>query len=255
MTRPSGFTARSERISSLLDVTPALRLGDVARELRVTVMTLRRDAATGRAGFVCQGGYIVRQRGFGDYDFDRQMRRAIEAKRQAASHAATLVPEGACVFLDTGTTLPHLARALSRARIGRIVTHCLTVAELLHGQAEAEVEFIGGTLQHRTRSCHPPDPAAVLAAFDIDVAFLSAGGLDGGDMLSCSHDYEVAMKRAALAAGRVVWSVMDSSKLGRSRAARFAHLSELSGLVTEHGIRPWNADPEAAPAGRRDDSS
>ncbi|MGY6703735.1 DeoR/GlpR family DNA-binding transcription regulator [Roseinatronobacter sp.] len=236
MTRPSGFIARNERISLLLDVTPSLRLRDVAQQLGVTEMTLRRDAATKEAGFACQGGYIVRHRIVGDYDFDKQMRRAIDAKRQAAAYAAELIPVDACVFLDTGTTLPHLARALSRARVRRIVTHCLTVADQLHGRTQTVVEFIGGTLQPPTRSCHPADPVTALAGFDIDIAFLSAGALDENGVLTCSHNYEVAMKRAALAAGAVVWSVMDTSKIGKTRPTRFATLSELSGIVTEQGV-------------------
>lgn len=249
MTRPSGFVARNEHIALLLDVTPSLRLREVAQELGVTEMTLRRDAASKDAVFACQGGYIVRQRLVGDYDFDEQMRRAIDAKRQASAYAAELVPENACVFLDTGTTLPHLARALAQAPVQRIITHCLTVAEQLHGQTQAEVEFIGGTLKQRTRSCHPGDPVVALATFDIDVAFLSAGALDAHGVLSCSHEYEVAVKRAALAAGTFAWSVMDKSKLGLSRPARFAHLSELSGIVTEQGVFRSNGGALSVPPG------
>lgn len=45
MTRPSGFNERNARICLLLDVAPSLRLRDVAQDLGVTEMTLRRDAA------------------------------------------------------------------------------------------------------------------------------------------------------------------------------------------------------------------
>lgn len=236
MTRPSGFDERNMRICLLLEVTPSLRLRDVARDLGVTEMTLRRDAASGNAGFACQGGYVVRGRSTDSYDFDEQMRHASEAKRRAADHAAKLVPEGACVFLDTGTTLPHLARALARSRVRRIVTHCLTSAELLHGRTNAEVEFIGGRLQSRTRSCHPPDPLKVLKPLGLDMGFLSAGGLWEGRELSCSHDYEVAMKRAVITLASENWAVIDSSKIGARRPVRFAALHDLSGVVTEHGV-------------------
>ncbi len=236
MTRPSGFDDRAERILMLLEVMPSLRLRDVAQELGVTEMTLRRDAASGKAGFACQGGYIVRDHGTGAYDFDDEMRRASEAKRRAAAHAATLVPEGACVFLDTGTTLPHLARMLVRGRVRRIATHCLTVAERLHGTTDAEIEMIGGRLRSRTRSCHPADPQAALAGLGIDIAFLSAGGLDDDGRLTCSHDYEVALKRAVIGQSKASWVVMDSSKIGQRRPAGYATLAELSGVVTEHGI-------------------
>ncbi len=241
MTRPSGSAERNARICLLLEVTPSLRLRDVARDLGVAEMTLRRDAASGKAGFICQGGYLVRGRGTDSYDFEEQMRRASEAKLAAADHAAALVPEGACVFLDTGTTLPHLARALTQRRVRRVVTHCLTSAELLHGRTSAEVEFIGGRLQSRTRSCHPPDPLGLLRPLGIEIGFLSAGGLWENRELSCSHEYEVAIKRAVLELAAENWVVMDSSKIGLRRAVRFASLDEVSGVVTEHGVGETSA--------------
>lgn len=236
MTRPSGFEARNARIALLLEVAPSLRLRDIARDLDVTEMTLRRDAASGKAGFACQGGYIVRARSTDAYDFDEEMRRATKAKQIAAEHASKLVPEGACVFLDTGTTLPHLARALAHSGVRRIVTHCLTSAELLQGRTTAEVEFIGGRLQSRTRSCHPEDPLATMRPLGIDIGFLSAGGLWKNWDLSCSHDYEVAMKRAVIELASQSWAVVDSTKIGARRDFRFASVDEISGVITEHGI-------------------
>ncbi|MDT0682158.1 DeoR/GlpR family DNA-binding transcription regulator [Roseicyclus sp. F158] len=230
MTRPSGLTHRIELITALLDVTPSLRLRDVAEQLGVTEMTLRRDAASSGAGFACRGGYIVPDR----YDFDAQMQRAIEAKRQAAERALGLVPQDASVFLDTGTTLPHLARLLAQGRAARIVTHCLTLADLLQGRIE--VELLGGSVKAPTRSCHPGDPEAALRPYQIDMAFLSAGGMDGQGLLSCSHDYEIALKRAALAKAPKTFVVMDDSKRGRTRPAGFARVSDLDGFVTESGV-------------------
>ena len=244
--RPSGFTERNTRICLLLEVAPSLRLRDVARDLGVTEMTLRRDATSGKAGFTCQGGYLVRERSTEVYDFDEQMRRASEAKRIAADYAATLVPEGACVFLDTGTTLPHLARALAETNVRRIVTHCLTSAELLHGRTSAEVEFIGGRLQSRTRSCHPPAPLELLRPLGMDIGFLSAGGLWENRELSCSHGYEVAMKRAVIQLARESWAVIDTSKIGERRAVHFADRNEISGIVTENGVER-TVDPAVGP--------
>jgi DeoR family deoxyribose operon repressor len=237
MTRPSGFNERNARICLLLDVAPSLRLRDVAQDLGVTEMTLRRDAASGKAWFACQGGFLVRARSTDSYDFDEQMRRASEAKRLAADHAALLVPNGACVFLDTGTTLPHLARALARSGVRRIVTHCLTSAELLQGRTSVEVEFIGGRLQNRTRSCHPSDPLEMLKPMGIEIGFLSAGGLWAGRELSCSHHYEIAMKRAVIDLACESWAIFDSSKVGARRDFRFAEIDEMSGVITEHGVR------------------
>ena len=108
MTRPSRQRERIAQIIALLDVTPALHLRDLADQIGVAEMTLRRDAARADSGFSCRGGYVVRDRSTEHYDFDTQMSRAIEAKRRACEVALEQVADGAVVFLDTGTTLPHL---------------------------------------------------------------------------------------------------------------------------------------------------
>ena len=63
------------------------------------------------------------------------------------------------------------------------------------------------------------------------------------------------MKRAVLGAGAPVWLVMDSSKIGHRREARFGHLSELSGLVSEHGVRRADDGPAGGGTFPSDDSA
>lgn len=236
MTRPSRQRARIDQIAALLDVTPSLRLRDLSQQMGVTEMTLRRDAAVDGSGFACRGGYLVPDRNTEHYDFELQMNRAIEAKQRAAQHALALVPEGAVIFLDAGTTLPHLARLLARERAAQIVTHCFTAAEILQGRSTVPVAFLGGDVRFGTRSCHPGGAESVIPQFKIDIAFLSAGGIDAAGRISCSHSYEIDLKRALIAAARQSYVVVDETKLGCRRTACFADVSEVGGIVTENGL-------------------
>ena len=236
MTRPSRQQERIAQISALLDVSPALRLRDLSQQLGVTEMTLRRDAAQNASEFACRGGYIVATRTTEHYDFDAQMTRAIDAKRAACKHARALVPDGAVVFLDTGTTLPHLARLLAHSKAGRLITHCFTSAEILQGRSQVPVEFLGGEIKSSTRSCHAGNPENRLAPLGIDIAFLSAGGIDKTGKVSCSHDYEVALKRAAISLSDQSFLVLDESKIGTLKSVAFCESDEIDGLVTEAGV-------------------
>ncbi|TQS69939.1 DeoR/GlpR transcriptional regulator [Rhodobacteraceae bacterium] len=238
VTRPSRQHERIAHISELLDVSPSLRLRDLSRQLGVTEMTLRRDAAQPASGFACRGGYVVGTHTTPHYDFDAQMTRAIDAKRSACEHARALVPDGAVVFLDTGTTLPHLARLLAFSKARRLVTHCFTTAEILQGRSDVRVEFLGGEIKSSTRSCHAENPDARLAPLGIDIAFLSASGIDGQGRVSCSHSYEVALKRAAIARSHQCFVVLDDSKLDTPAAVAFCDMAEVNGAITERGLMP-----------------
>ena len=236
MTRPSRQQERITQITAMLDVSPALRLRDLAAQMGVTEMTLRRDAAQAGGRFACRGGYLVASRTTEHYDFDAQMTRAIEAKRAAAEIARDLVPDQAVVFLDAGTTLPHLARLLAQGGVRRIITHCFTTAEVLQGRANVPVEFLGGEIKLTTRSCHAENPQERLADLGIDVAFLSAGGIDAAGVISCSYPYEAALKQAAIARSAQSYVVLDDSKLGTRKPVPFATLDEVDGVVSETGL-------------------
>jgi len=236
VTRPSRQQERIAQINALLDVSPSLRLRDLSHQLGVTEMTLRRDAAQVVSGFACRGGYVVATRTTEHYDFDAQMTRAIDAKRAACEHACALVPDGAVVFLDTGTTLPHLARLLAHSKVSRIITHCFTSAEILQGRSDVPVEFLGGEIKSSTRSCHAGSPEVRLAPLGINIAFLSAGGIDRRGTVSCSHDYEVALKRASISLSNQTFIVLDESKIGASKSVSFCEINEIDGLVTEVGL-------------------
>jgi DeoR family deoxyribose operon repressor len=236
MTRPSRQRERIAQVIALLDVTPALHLRDLADQVGVAEMTLRRDAARAESGFSCRGGYVVRDRSTEHYDFDTQMSRAIDAKRRACEHALDQVEAGAVVFLDTGTTLPHLARLLAQSGAGRIVTHCFTTADILQGRSQVPVEFMGGEIKSETRSCHTADPVGRLAPLAIDVAFLSAGGIDFDGQLSCSHQYELSLKKSLISLSRRSFVVIDEGKLGACKPVPFGQVEDLSGVVTEQGV-------------------
>lgn len=241
MTRPSRQRERSAQIIALLDVTPALHLRDLADQIGVAEMTLRRDAARADSGFSCRGGYVVRDRSTEHYDFDTQMSRAIEAKRRACEVALEQVADGAVVFLDTGTTLPHLARLLAQSGAGRIVTHCFTTADILQGRSRVPVEFMGGEIKSETRSCHTADPVARLAPLAIDVAFLSAGGIDRDGRLSCSHDYELSLKKSLISLSHRCYTVIDEGKIGARKPVVFGQVEDLSGVITEQGLHSAGA--------------
>lgn len=252
MARPSARKSRTEALLALTDGGGRVRLRDAARRLGVTEMTLRRDAAQPDAPLRCLGGWLVAAGGSGDYDLTAEMLRHVEAKNRAARHVAAGIPTGARVFVDCGTTTPHLARLLPEGVI--VVTHSLAVAQAVAARGGLGLELLGGAYHPESGSLHTDPPLPEGMAFDI--AVLSAGGIGEGPdgALSCSHRHERAIKRAALArAGRRV-VLADDSKLGQRRPVAFARRAEVDAVVTERGPLEggsWPGAGEDAPLSDR----
>ena len=82
------------------------------------------------------------------------------------------------------------------------------------------------------------EAVAQLGSIAITSAFISAGGVDFSRGVSCSHFHEVPVKQAAMASARYKYLVVDSSKFGRLRPARFARVDVFDSVITDDGLSP-----------------
>src|SRR5437870_3050690 len=107
----------------------------LAAELKVSQSTIRRDLEQlERQGVVSRthGGAIWigdRESGVSPYAFDQRMSYQVDAKRQIAKAARSLVQAGETVLLDGGTTTYYLAEELLGLRL-QLVTNSLPIANL-----------------------------------------------------------------------------------------------------------------------------
>ncbi len=72
----------------------------------------------------------------------------------------------------------------------------------------------------------------VLKRVNINKAFLSAGGVDEQHGITCSHFHEVPIKQMAMQRAVEKHLVVDKSKYGKVRAARFAGMSDFTSIVS-----------------------
>ncbi len=172
-----GAAGRQAWILSTLRAVGFLSVADLARQLGVSQMTIRRDLhslqATGRVRPVHGGASLA----------PRELRRAAfaegeytEAQERVARHAAGLVGCRDTVAIDAGPTGLAIARALPASFAGCVITHSMpTLAFLARERAgrvvalggeylPARAAFVGPTteaavLQHRTRTFFVSPPA------------------------------------------------------------------------------------------------
>ena len=223
---------RLDRLRALAAQDGALRLGDAARALAVSTMTLRRDLAEGETGFDLLGGYIV-PRGSSGYALDVEQGSHVQAKAEAGRRAAALVRPGDTIFVDCGTTMPHLMAALPAELAVTVVCYALNVAAAASRMAQARLFVLGGLFHAESATFFSEDALRSLHQLGINKAFVSAGGVHAAQGASCSHFHEVPVKRTVLE--RAVQSVLvaDSSKLGQVKPAHFAPLAAFDAVITE----------------------
>ncbi len=215
-----------------------LRLREAARWLGVSEMTVRRDLSAGTSRLACLGGFIFSAEAPGTgprYVLDAETASHTPAKQEAARRAAALVEPGDTVFVDCGTTTPHLAAALPPGPL-TVVCYSLNIAEIVRGRPDTQLVLLGGLYYPSSATFFGEETLSQLRRLGIAKAFISAGGVDFVRGVSCSHFHEVPIKQAAMSQALHSYLIADSSKLGQIRPATFARLDAFERVLTDEGI-------------------
>src|SRR5579871_6016831 len=143
-------SARHARICARLAAEPGVTVAELARELGVSEMTVRRDLNALEASAGVQrthGGAMLTERMILEFDYRgrRELNRA--AKCAIAAEARKLVQPGDRIILDCGTTTLELASMLRNGENLTVITPSLAVASELQHAAGVEVVLLGGVIR------------------------------------------------------------------------------------------------------------
>jgi len=234
----SRISRKDERIAelaALVEEAGVLRLRDAATRLGVSEMTIRRDIGTDSGPLNCLGGYIIPVQDNGnssDYVFDLEKDCHANAKAQACAAAAALIEAHDTVFIDCGTTTPYLAQQIPQNQHITVVCYSLNIAEILSRRDDVRLIVLGGVYHPEAASFSSDEGIEVLKRVNINKAFLSAGGVDEQHGVTCSHFHEVPVKQMAMQRALQKHLVVDESKFGKVRAARFAGMVDFDSIVS-----------------------
>jgi DeoR family fructose operon transcriptional repressor len=223
---------RVERIRAELEGHGRVRVADLAAELGVSEMTVRRDLDT-----LAEQGVVQRVRGgavaLGPQPFAERYGHAARAKDCIAGKLLRLVDDGASIGIDASTTLLRLAARLDGVRNVTVMTNSVESFGVLNGHAGVTGLLTGG--QHDPRTGSLVGPLATRAAGDVLLGrlFVSAAGVDPAFGTTEATLEEAEVKEALAASATEVVVAVDSSKLDQRGAARCLAPERIDVLVTD----------------------
>jgi DeoR family fructose operon transcriptional repressor len=209
---------------------------ELQEELNVSLATLRRDITELEAA-----GKIVRVRGAvvhpgyfrKEPSLTQKSRTAVGAKRAIAAAAAELVPSGATVMIDAGSTCLALGQLLlSRADL-TIITHSLPLATVAHESgAAATVISIGGEVRAVSGATVGALALSWLQSLRADWCFLGASGLSATEGASTTELSEAAMKQEMLRRAKHKVLLADGKKWNTPATVLFASWDNFDTWIT-----------------------
>ncbi|HEX5588698.1 MAG TPA: DeoR/GlpR family DNA-binding transcription regulator [Candidatus Limnocylindrales bacterium] len=219
----------------------AVRVADLARDLAVSDMTVRRDlellhqqgllekvhggATVTSAGSQFEPGFVVKSE------------LQLAEKEAIAAAAAELVTPGMAIALSAGTTTYALARRLTDLEQLTVVTNSVPVADVLYrmGRPDQTIIVTGGV---RTPSDALVGPFAVAAlrTIHVDLVFMGVHGMDPHSGFTTPNLLEAETDRALVEAGRRLVVVADHTKWGVIGISSIARLEQADVLISDAGL-------------------
>jgi DeoR/GlpR family transcriptional regulator of sugar metabolism len=220
-----------------------VRVADLARELGVSDMTVRRDLEIlDNRGLIekVHGGATARP-GSALFEPGFAAKSSLqETEKEAIADAAFgLVVPGTAIGISAGTTTYALARRLVDVAGLTVVTNSVPVADVLHRASRADQTIIlTGGVRTPSDALVGPFAVAALRTIHLDQVFLGVHGMDPRSGFTTPNVLEADTDRALAAAGRRLIVVADSSKWGVIGISSIARLDEADTLVTDAGLDP-----------------
>ncbi|MDY6268571.1 MAG: DeoR/GlpR family DNA-binding transcription regulator [Selenomonadaceae bacterium] len=232
---------RRERVLQDLIEKRRVSIEELARELDVSTMTIRRDLrrlADEDVVTLVHGGAVYNE---GSAYLpamsvrERQMRRE---KSLIAEYCASHIPEGSAVYLDNGSTTVEIADALRGKQNIAVLSHSLPVLNILSNAKNIQLVSIPGIYELNAKGFFGDLAIRMIRQFRIDIAFLGVTAVDTEDGVMSAVFYEQALKKALIERARKKILAIDHTKIGGSSFLKVCDLKDIDGIVTDRLANP-----------------
>jgi len=229
---------RRRRVLDLVSQKGFISLNDLARSIRVSESTLRRDL-----DYWDQQGALKRTHGGAIYVGDgsalpaleERSARQVEEKNAIARTAVARMQDGDAILLDGGTTTLAVARLLVGRRM-QIVTNSLPIAQLFASSRETDLIILGGYVYPKTGVALGPLTIRMLPDIHVNQALLSVGGITAKGLFN-SNLLLVETQRQIMRCADEVVVVADHTKIGRPALAFLSELKEVDTLIVDSNLK------------------
>ena len=213
-----------------------VQVSDLAAELKVSEMTIRRDLSD-----LEKMGILKRTHGGAVQEVSRsfeppfKLRKTINQieKQMIAAYAVKHVEEGDTVAIDSGTTAMELARLLYEFKNLTIVSPSLHIALLFIDHPSINPILSGGRVRKDEGSLVGEITRKTFENLYFDKFFMSTGGFCGSAGFTEFTIDDAAIKQIIMARSKETIALIDSSKFGRTAFSQVAPCEGVDILITD----------------------
>ena len=207
----------------------------MVNEFDVTPQTIRRDLnELSKHGLLARfHGGAGQAKSAENPPYQARLQTSVQAKRMIAARTAALIPNGASIFLSTGTTIEAIAEALLGHKNLHIFTNNLHVAQILTRNEDFQIIVSSGQVRHHDGGIKGAYSEAFINNFRMDIGVVGISGVDEDGTLLEYDPQEVIIAKTILANSAKTILAADHYKFGRRAMNRIGHMRDLDLIVTD----------------------
>jgi len=229
------LSPRQDEIIRIAKENGRVLVEELALHFDITPQTIRRDLndlCDQRLLTRIHGGALFAS-GVENVEYEARRRIAADEKEAIGQAAARLVPNGASLFINIGTTTEAVSSALLDHEELLVITNNINVANRMRVYPSIEVIIAGGVVRGSDGGIVGEAAVDFIKQFKVDYAIIGASAIDQDGALLDFDFREVKVAQAIIANARHVILVADSTKFERSAPVRIGHLSQVGSFITD----------------------
>ena len=229
---------RWEKIEEILSKSGSLSVQELASMLSVSETTIRRDLVKmenqnmikrlwGGASTVA---HETNENAHWQDDYILNFKRGVDVKRALSQHAASMIKDNDCIFLDAGSTTSFIVEYITAHNI-TVVTNGINNFQTL-AQKNIKTYVPNGYINFGSSAIMSSETSGQLANLNFDLAFLGTSGLDEYAGYTTRNEHDAAIKKSVLKRCSKSYILCDHSKFGLKRLYTFSGL-DVTTLITD----------------------
>lgn len=218
-------TERHEIILNLLKENQTITLQDITVATSASESTIRRDLTELEKQDKLDrihGGATLSERKLQEYSVSEKSAKNLQEKLTIAKHAASIIKNGDCIFLDAGTTTLQMIPFLQHKNVV-VVTNGLTHLDSLIEHA-ITAYLTGGLIKIKTRALIGPQAIQSLENYRFDKCFLGVNGFHEAYGYTTPDPEEASIKQTAYTLAKNTYVLADHSKYNKVSFAKICDL-------------------------------
>ncbi len=209
-------------------------LPELAKKFQVSVVIIRRDIKTllNRGKIIKVYGGVASVKGM-EIPLANRLNKSKNQKSKIGELAARLVQDHSAIFLDAGTTTPHIIPHLAQMEDITIVTHNLLVLYEASKYTNLKIINLGGAYNHNTASYEGYLTLRELEKISLKTIFIGSTGISLEHGLTNDNYFEAEIKTSVARRNAEIVLLADHMKFGHVATVSFLDISDLDVIVTD----------------------